>query len=140
MGSQPHPLLTDAQLAVDPSTIVPIPNLGIRKRTLLELGTLGLLRELDGDWLALEEEASTTDLDSEISREIRALIQVLKNEERIINAHISCLKGRVENDESVFGKKEDTARPLKTVDKWEKLQRKKFQILEQKFLERLGIE
>jgi hypothetical protein len=140
MGSQPHPLLTDAQLAVDPSTIVPIPNLGIRKRTLLELGTLGLLRELDGDWLALEEEASTTDLDSEISREIRALIQVLKNEERIINAHISCLKGRVENDDSVFGKKEDTARPLKTVDKWEKLQRKKFQILEQKFLERLGIE
>jgi hypothetical protein len=138
-GSQPHPLLTDAQLAVDPSAVIPIPNMGIRKRTLIELGTLGVLRELDGDWLALEEEASATDLDSEISRETRALIQVLKNEERIVNAHISRLRRRVENDETVFGNREDAA-SLKTTEKWQKLQRKKFQILEQKFLERLGID
>lgn len=79
------------------SSLIQIPTISARKRTLFELGAVGLLRDSDGrgNWLSLEDDAAAADCDSEVSREIHSMVAVLKREELALNDRIAVLRRRI---------------------------------------------
>jgi len=124
------------------STQFSIPEIGLRKRTLIELGAVGLLRESDGDgnWLSLEVAAAKSDKDSQVCREIRSDTELLKRQELLVNPQIALLRKRLERGEACFtATREDNSAQARVLH-WQKLQRKKQMLLQKKFEEKLGIE
>jgi len=80
-----------------PSSLLQIPAIGIRKRTIFELGALGLLRDSDGkgNWSSIEDEVALADCDSKTCEEIRDLVKELKKEETILNARVFALRKKI---------------------------------------------
>lgn len=100
----PHPNPPPPVL-VPASSLIQIPAIGARKRTLFQLGAVGLLRESDfrGNWLALEDAAAAADCDSEVSRKICDMVQLLKRDERVLNDRIATLRRRIAEDKDEQG-------------------------------------
>jgi len=139
-SSGANQFVPDSQLVQSQGAMVP--NLGRRKRTLIELGTAGLLRETDGDgdWLALDESVSRSDGDSEVCREIRKDVQLLKRQEQVCNFHIARLRKRVERNQATVTFTRDDAATQARIMQWQKLQRKKAIALQKRFEASLGLD
>ena len=118
-----------------------ISEVSLGKRTLIEMGTAGLLRETDGDggWFALETEASTSDGDSEIAREIRSDLNLLKRQELATNLQIAALRKRVESNEAFFVPSKDAPGAETRVLQWQKVQRRKIIMLQKRFEQKIGV-
>lgn len=139
---QPHPLI-DTTPAI--TSRVDLSDISLRKRTILELGSTGLLRDTDGDgnWLSVEDNASASDVDSEICRELRAAMRRLRREELSVNGMIAGLRRRLEAGEAMYGRPVNPAAEHQqnmTINKWAKAERKRFLALEQKFLASMKID
>ena len=139
-GADQH-FIPASQLRVQGVALGNRSDLGQRKRTLIEMGSAGILRETDGGgkWLALEAEVARSDGGSDICRQIRNDVQLLKRLEQATNATIAQLRKRVERNEPLVVPSRDDKGAESRVQQWQKFQKKKFQILQKKFEEKLGI-